>query len=175
MGIAALNPTDPGCHSCGSTGVLTCTSAFWPRWRSRWSGEDNGQHRLGDRRGANADAGVVAAGGDDVERVAVEVDRSAPGWRRLDVGLSARLGDGSAGRWKGRRGRRRTWLREETLRGQLVAVLGAAAELDSGETGADFDALDRVDAHQRMGEVGVEAVEDRLAEARQARRSATRR
>src|SRR5690554_8079028 len=33
--------------------------------------EHQRQHRLADRRGADADAGIVAAGGDDVDHVAV--------------------------------------------------------------------------------------------------------
>ena len=32
------------------------------------------------------------------------------------------------------------------------------------EAGAYFHALDRVDAHQRLGEIGVEPVENRLPE-----------
>ena len=56
-------------------------------------------------------------------------------------------------------------VRQEALRGQFVAVLGAALG-DAGEAGADLHALHRVDAHQRMRQFGVQAVEDRLAQAR---------
>ena len=41
------------------------------------------QHRLGDRRGAQAHAGIVAAGGDDLDRVAGQIDGAA---RHLDAG-----------------------------------------------------------------------------------------
>ncbi len=47
----------------------------------------------------------------------------------------------------------------------LVGVL-LAGERGRGEAGADLDALDRVDAHHRRGEIGVELVVDRLAQAR---------
>jgi probable blue pigment (indigoidine) exporter len=40
-------------------------AAFWPRCRSRWSRQDAGHHRLAHGHGADADAGVVAALGDD--------------------------------------------------------------------------------------------------------------
>ncbi|MNC29542.1 hypothetical protein D3C75_777900 [compost metagenome] len=53
---------------------------------------------------------------------------------------------------------------EETLRGHFIAMLGAALG-DAGETGADFHALDRIDAHQRMGQFGIETVEDRFPQA----------
>ena len=45
----------------------------------------------------------------------------------------------------------------------LVGVL-LAGERGGGEAGADLDALHRVDAHHRAGEVGVELAVDRLAQ-----------
>ncbi|KPW14023.1 Alpha/beta hydrolase family protein [Pseudomonas syringae pv. atrofaciens] len=54
---------------------------------------------------------------------------------------------------------------QETLWRHLVAVLGATLG-NTVETGTDFHALDRVDAHQRMGEFSVQTIEDRLAETR---------
>ena len=53
---------------------------------------------------------------------------------------------------------------EKAGRRQLVAVRRAAL-LDRLEAGADLDALDRVDPHHRVGDVGVELVVERLAEA----------
>ena len=47
----------------------------------------------------------------------------------------------------------------------LVGIV-LAAQLGRGEAVADLDALDRVDAHQRRGELGVELGVDRRAEAR---------
>ncbi|TXH58149.1 MAG: chorismate synthase, partial [Burkholderiaceae bacterium] len=52
----------------------------------------------------------------------------------------------------------------EALRRELVAVLRAALR-DAGEAGADLHALDRVDAHHRVGDVGIEPVIHRLAPA----------
>src|SRR5690606_40577457 len=52
----------------------------------------------------------------------------------------------------------------ETRLRDFVAVL-AAAKLDHVKTVADFDAFHRVDAHQRVGDVGVKAVTYRLAPA----------
>src|SRR5690606_24279982 len=54
---------------------------------------------------------------------------------------------------------------EEALRSQLVAVFGAEL-LDDVEAGADLDALDRVDAHQRCSKFGIELAVDLLAPAR---------
>ena len=53
----------------------------------------------------------------------------------------------------------------ESRRRELVAVLGAAL-LHGLETGADLHALDRVDAHHGAREIGIQALEHRLAEAR---------
>ncbi|RML65566.1 hypothetical protein ALQ91_05386 [Pseudomonas syringae pv. syringae] len=54
---------------------------------------------------------------------------------------------------------------QETLWCHLVAVLGAALG-NTVETGTDFHTLDRVDAHQRMGEFSVQTIEDWLTETR---------
>src|SRR5690606_25983463 len=53
---------------------------------------------------------------------------------------------------------------EETLRRHLVAVLRALL-LHHAETGTDLHALHGIDAHHGVGEVGVEAIEDRFAQA----------
>ena len=49
--------------------------------------------------------------------------------------------------------------------GDLIAVF-AAAQLHHLETVANLHAFHGVDAHQRMGDIGVKAVKDRLAKAR---------
>ena len=54
-------------------------------------------------------------------------------------------------------------IRQESLWRQFVAMFGAFL-LDDVEAIADRDRLDGVDAHQRMRQVGVEAIVDRLAE-----------
>ena len=50
-------------------------------------------------------------------------------------------------------------------RTHLVAIF-LAGQLRRGETLADLDALDGIDAHQRRGEVGVELAVNRRAETR---------
>ncbi len=52
----------------------------------------------------------------------------------------------------------------ETLRQQFVTML-AAALTHHIESVADLDALDRIDAHHRVGDLGIELVKQRLAEA----------
>src|SRR6185436_16175854 len=53
--------------------------------------------------------------------------------------------------------------RRAVLHAHLVGVL-LAAHRGCRKTIADLDALDRVDAHQRLGEVGVELVIDGVAQ-----------
>ncbi len=161
--LATTSSLASGCHNWPSTGVVTRTSAFCPRLTQQVVHQHDGHHRFGNRRGADADARVVTALGDDVHRVAMHVDRTA---RRGDARgrlqrqmRNDRLAGGNTTEDAAR------VVAEETLRGQFVAMLGAALG-DTGETGADFHAFDRVDAHQRVGQFGVEAVEDRLAQAR---------
>ena len=50
----------------------------------------------------------------------------------------------------------------ETVFGDFVAVL-AATQRYHVKTITNFYAFHRVDAHQRMGDVGIQAVKDRLA------------
>ena len=51
---------------------------------------------------------------------------------------------------------------QEAARGDLVAVFGAFL-FDARKACADFHAFDRVDAHHRLGDVGIEAIEDWFA------------
>ena len=50
----------------------------------------------------------------------------------------------------------------ETVFGDFIAVL-AAAQRHHVKAVANFHAFHRVDAHQRMGDVSIQAVKDRLA------------
>ena len=54
---------------------------------------------------------------------------------------------------------------QESLGSQLIAVLRAALGY-AREACTDLDTLDGVDAHQRMGQLGIQPIEDGLAEAR---------
>lgn len=123
----------------------------------------DGHHRLGDRRSADAHARVVAAFGDDVHRVAVDVDRTARGG---DAGsrLQCQVSNDRLARRNATQDAAGV-VAEEAFRGQLVTVFGTTLG-NAGEAGADFHALDRVDAHQRVGQLCVQTVEDRFAQTR---------
>ena len=120
------------------------------------------QHRLGDGRGAQPDAGVVPPGGDDVDGLAGDVDGAA---RHLDAGggLERDLHDdvlagGDAAEDAA------GMVRREARRRQLVAMLAAALRRNRDAV-ADLHRLHGVDAHHRVRDVGIEAVEHRLAQA----------
>ena len=104
-------------------------------------GEHQRHHRLDDRRAAQPDAGVVPP------RHAERGDRRG----RLEGGahddrLAGRDAAGDAA-------------------GQSRIGIVLAAQPRRGEAGADLDALDRVDRHERRGELGVELGVDRRAPA----------
>src|SRR5207302_1634852 len=121
-----------------------------------------GEHRLRDRRRADAHAGVVAAGGLYRGRFALAVDRAA--WQADARGRLERDAhqDLLAGRDASQRSAR--VVREKSPRRQLVAVLGPLL-LDRREAGADLHAFYGIDAHHRRGDVRVEPAVHRLAPA----------
>src|SRR3954464_2603794 len=131
-------------------------------------GKHAGRHGLADRHRADADAGVVAAPGDDLGLVAVAIDGLAwpedrggrlPGEAR-GVCLPGRDATENAA------GVVRQEARAAVVaHAHLVGVL-LAGHRGSGKAVADLDALHRVDAHQRGGKVGIELAVDRSAEAR---------
>ena len=131
-------------------------------------GDHARHHRLADRHGADADAGIVAALGDDLGLVAVAVDGLARGQDRggrlhgeaRDDRLAGRdAAEDAAGMVR----------QEERLaviaHAHLVGVL-LAGDRGGRKAVADLDALHGVDAHQRGGDVRVELAVDRRAEAR---------
>ena len=87
-----------------------------------------------------------------------------PGRRKLDVGFSAMLATISLPRRNTAQYATRM-IAQEALRGHLVAKLGAF-RLDARKTVADLHPFDGVDAHQGIGQLGVEAIENRLTPAR---------
>src|SRR5690606_40039291 len=108
-----------------------------------------------DRGGPDADAGIVAAEGLDDGRLPIEADRApraADARGRLDRDRHPdRLAGGDAAQHAAGA------VADEALRGELVAV-HAATIGDAAEAGADLDALDGIDAHHGMGDVGIELV-----------------
>src|SRR6266571_6931796 len=120
------------------------------------------EHRLGDRRRADAHAGVVASGGPYRRRLAFAVDRAA---RNADAGSGFER-DADQDILPGRDAAERSArvIREKALRRQLVAVLRALL-LNCCKTGADLDTFHGVDAHHRASDVRVEPAVDRLAPA----------
>ena len=125
--------------------------------------QDDGHHRLGDRRRADADAGVVAAVDHHLGGLPAQVHGA---FREPDArgGLQGDADDDVLARGdppedpSGAIG-------QEAPGRDGVAVLGALL-LDAREARTDLDPLHRVDAHQRMGQVGVQTVEHGLSEAR---------
>ena len=121
------------------------------------------EHGLGDRGGTQTHTGIVAAGGAHLRGLAAGIDgipgdddargrlQRHAGADRLATGDAALNPAGVVAPEAGRR--------------HLVAVLGAA-RLDHAETVADLHALDRVDTHQRLGDIRIEAVEDGFTPAR---------
>src|SRR6185437_6561680 len=129
-------------------------------------GEHDRHHRLADRHGADADAGVVPALGADLDLLAVDVDGAA---RRQD--RAGRLdGEAEDDVLTGRDAAEHATclIREEVdlipRHAHLIGVI-LAGELGGSEARADLHTLDRVDAHHRLGEIGVELVVDGIAEA----------
>src|SRR5215472_16640004 len=113
----------------------------------------------------DADAWIVAALGRDLGLGAVAVDGTARGQdrgRRLDGKarhhwLSGRDAAQNAAGMVGEKDRLTV-----VAHAHLVCVR-LARELGGAEAGADLDALHRVDAHQRRGEIAVELAVDRRA------------
>src|SRR5262245_64689911 len=121
-----------------------------------------GHHGFADRNGADADARIVAAFGDNLGFAAKTVDGAARlqdrrGW--LDG--KARH-DGLAGGDAAQNAAR--VVREEKRDGILAAPhligVGLARKFSRRETIADFDALDGVDRHQGSGKFRIELAVD---------------
>src|SRR3569623_317650 len=125
--------------------------------------QHQGQHGLGDGRGADADAGIVAAGGDHLDRLALHI-HAAAGQSQTRRRLQRQARDAVLPRRNAAQYAAGV-IAQETQRRDLVAGLRALL-FHTGETRANFDALDRVDAHQSLGDVGIEPIEHRFAPAR---------
>ena len=132
----------------------------------RLVGQHAGHHGFAHRHGADADAGVVAALGDDLGFRAGLVDglaRRQDGRGRLDrEARHDRLAGGDAAQdAAGMVGQehRLAVIAHAHLVGILLAGQGGG-----GEAVADLHALDGVDAHQRAGQFGVQLAIDRRAQ-----------
>src|SRR5579871_526120 len=124
-------------------------------------------HGFADRDRADADARIVTAGGRYFCLMAVAVDctpRRENRRGRLDgkTGHDWLPGGNAAKNAAGIVGEKAQLA--VVAYAHLIAVL-FPAELGRAEAGADFDAFDGIDAHQRRGEVTVELAVDRRAEA----------
>ncbi len=124
--------------------------------------QHDGQHGLGNRRGAHAHAGIVTTLGHHLDGIAVDVDGiagqgHARGRLQRDADHDV-LPRGNAAQHATR------VVAGEAVRIDLVAVL-LAALAGHGKAVADFHRLYRIDAHHRVRDVGIEAVEHRLAPA----------
>src|SRR5262245_27820293 len=128
-------------------------------------GQHAGDHCLGHRRGADADAGIVAALGAQFDLVAEAVDAAH---RRQDRagGLDHHAADDVLAARDAAQDAAGVVAEEDgraVLHANLVSIFLAAHGGD-GKAIADLDALDRVDAHQPFRKVGVELVVDRITQ-----------
>ena len=121
------------------------------------------QHRFGDRHGTQTDAGIVAALGNRLHGLALVVDgidrQPQAGGRFEGHADQDVLAAGNTAQDATR------VVADEAIGAHRVAVR-APFLLDRSETGANFHALRRVDAHHRTGDIGIEPAENRFAEAR---------
>src|ERR1043166_6541981 len=130
-------------------------------------GNDARHHGLADRHGADAEARIMPARGYDFALPAIAVDGAAGGQNRRgglhDETRNDRLSGGNAAQDAagvvGKEARPAV-----VPHADFVGVLLAAVCRDRKAV-ADLDALDRVDAHQPGGEIGVELAIDRCAQA----------
>src|SRR5690606_36644516 len=125
--------------------------------------QHQGHHGFSDGRCPNADTWVMAPLGDHVDRVA------------MDINGAARRGD-NGGRFEGQVGNARLAGRnpaqhtagvvaEEPVRREFITVFGAPLA-DRCKPRAHLHTLDRIDAHQRIGQLRIQTIEDRLAQTR---------
>ena len=154
---------------CGEP--LAGASGFCARWRSRWSASTQasiasptgtarmptqGSWRPLVRSRSPAPTRSTVWRGVRIELVGFTAKRATIGW---PVEMPPRMPP--------------AWLEPNTTRpsvahAHLVGIL-LAGQGRGGEALADLDALDRVDRHQRRGDIGVELAVDRRAEAGRAR------
>ena len=126
-------------------------------------GENECQHRFDDRAGAQGDAGVVPAFGDDFHVLSVAVGATA-GNEDAAGCLEGGAGDDGLAAGYATQDTACVVGQEAGGSGTFVAVFAAFAGNDV-EAVADGYGLDGIDAHQRFGDVGVQAVEDGFAKA----------
>ena len=145
--MASATRIRPSGHS---RAAMAAPAPTWPRWRRKWSA-NAGDHRLADRHGADADAGVVPALGDDLGLLAGAVDRPA---RRQD--RRGRLdGEARDDRLAGRdaaedaAGVVGQEARRPSLPMRISSAFSSPVSAAAREAVADLDALDGVDRHQR--------------------------
>src|SRR5208337_2429168 len=152
---------------CVRDAIMKGFSPDLPAMPEESVGEHAGRHRFADRNRANADAGIVAAFGDDL-RILKDARDGPPRGQDRGGRLDREPGDN---RLSGRNAAENAagMIGEEARApvrapSHLVRVL-LAREFGGREAVADLDALDRIDAHQRAREFGVELAVDRRAPA----------
>ena len=130
--------------------------------------QHDGEHRLGNRRRTNRHAGVVAAKGFDHHFFVADVNATT---RRTNAGgrLDRHTRHNVLAGCNTTQNTARV-IAQKTLWRNLIAMFSTALG-DRIKTGADFHALHGIDTHQRMRQIGIEAVVHRLPPTR---RHATR-
>src|SRR3972149_1880128 len=119
----------------------------------------NGDHGLGNGRGAYADTGIMPALGPDLYGLTMDID-GLPGYQNAGGRLEGDTGNDILSARNATQDSARIVSQKSGGR-HLITVLRAFL-FDTGKSGADLDALDGVDAHQRMGDICIQPVEDRL-------------
>ena len=131
-------------------------------------GQHAGHHRLADRHRADADAGIVAALGDDLHLVAAPVDRRAAA-SGSSWSASPRTAPRSAARWRCRRGCRRRGCEPNARAPSPIRISSALSSPDSAAAAnpspisTPLTALMPISAR---GEIGIELGVDRRAQTR---------
>ncbi|ABU76158.1 hypothetical protein ESA_00888 [Cronobacter sakazakii ATCC BAA-894] len=125
--------------------------------------QHDSHHRLGDRHGANTHARVVTPAGDHLDFLAKAVNGTA---RHGDAGgrLQRDVRDNLLAAADAAENAARM-VALKTLFGDFIAVF-AAFQRHHAKAFANLHTFHGVDAHQRVGDVGIETVKYRLAEAR---------
>lgn len=155
---AGRRQSGPGTHDVGradlNIGILRALTQGMLHDNQRQQG-------FGNRRRTYADAGVMPALGHNLCRPAAGIY----GLARRDDGTGGFNGNRHFQVLPGADAAQHTAsvVGLETFRRQRIAMRGAALR-DAGKPGADFNALDGVDAHHGKGDVGIELVIQRLTQ-----------
>ena len=119
--------------------------------------QHDGEHGFCNRRGANTDARVMSTLGHDFDRVAVDIHRT-PWQTHAGCRLERHVDDDILPRCNAAE-RAAGMVRQKAFGGDFIAMLGAFLR-HAIKTCANLDALDRIDAHHRMRNLGIDTIKN---------------